>query len=246
MGDFLLRAKMHYSFSGQEQKEFLITAFVTAFILTFRKWGTVTFDAEQGIINILLAFVLVAIIMFVHISAQKLLALKLGFVATYTYWLNGLFAGLILAFFSYGFVPIILTGTVLIEHHARLRLGRFRYGLNYKDLAKISFAGIFANLLMILLMKPLVQFSGSPALQELATTIIWMNVLIAAYGMLPFKNTNGLNIFMASRPAYVFCLVLVLIYSFLVLSTGIFSLILAAVLALFVTWIFLTIVDKPG
>lgn len=250
MGDYLLRVKMHYTFSKQEQKEFLITCLITAFILfsgyLLRKWDLSWDNMPTLIYTYVETFVLVSIIFFIHVCAQKLLALKLGFIATYTYWLNGLFAGLILSFFSYGLIPVILTGTVMIEYHPRLRLGRFRYGLNYKDLAKISFAGAFANILLILLMKPLLTFSTSPALKELVSNIIWFNVLIAAYSLLPFKNTSGLNIFMASRNAYVFCLVFVLIYSLLVLSTGVFSLILAAFLALLVTWIFLTIVDKPS
>lgn len=216
MGDFLLRAKQHYSFSAQERKELLITAVISGFVLSFRNWGTVTFDPLQGVFNWLVFSFFVAVFLFVHVSAQKLFAIKIGYKATYSYWLNGLLIGFVVAFISYGFIPVLLTGTVAIELVPRLRIGRFRYGLNYKDLAKIAFAGPLANILLIIILQPFLRHSIKVALPELGDfffTLILINALIALYSLLPFKNTNGITIFGASRAAYIFCFFFVLICS---------------------------------
>jgi hypothetical protein len=246
MGDFLLRVKVHFKFSKEEVRTFFITSIISAFIISFRKWGAVTFDPIQGVTNLLLSFVFVVLFLFIHISAQKLLAIKLGYLATYTYWLNGLFIGLILAFVTYGFVPVLFTGSVIVDTIPRLRLGRFRYGLNYKDLAKISFAGPFANIILLALLKPFYVWQGASAgFHNFVYDLIWINILLAVFAMLPFKNTSGLNIIVSSRIVYVYCFVFVIGYSLLVLAAGTFSLILSAVLAGILAIIYTTIVEKP-
>jgi hypothetical protein len=246
MGDFLFRVRTHYKFTKQERNELIIAAIICAFILTFRKWGSTTFDAAQGITNLIVAFVALCVLLFIHISAQKLIAIKLGYEATYSYWLNGLFAGIIISFVTYGYLPVLLVGTVTIAHVERLRLGRFRYGLNYKDLAKISFAGPLASIAVILVLQPFFNLAGAGAgFHQLITDLIWMNVLLTVYALLPFKNTTGLNIIVSSRIAYVFCLAFAIIFSLLVLAANLFNVILALVLAVLTTIIFGTLVDKP-
>lgn len=246
MGEYLLRVKAYFRFTPNEWREFFITVFAVGFILSFRKWGSVTFDPVQGVTNLILYSLFVLLFLFLHVAAQKLLALYMGYRAQYTYWLNGIFVGVLTAFISYGVVPVVLTGTVILEHMPRLRLGRFRYGLNYKDVAKVSFAGPLMNVFVVLLLEPFYLSNAySAAMHAFILDLIWINVLLALYSLLPFKNTNGLNIFFASRTAYVFCFFFVLLFSILVLAVSVFSIIISAVLAFLVAIIYATILDKP-
>lgn len=247
MGDFTLRIKNHFRFSHEERLGFLYTVLAAAFILSFRKWGTVEFDWVQGISNMILCGIIFLVCLFVHIATQKLISIRMGFSAKYTYSRNGIFVGVLMAFLSYGYIPVLMNGSIELDSITRLRLGRFRYGLNMKDLAKVAFAGPASNIVITLILEPFFAIApaGSSA-YDLLMLIVWTNFLIAIYALLPFKNCSGLHIFIASRGTYVLAFFFVLLFFIFALLTTTFSLIISAVLALVIAITYATIVEKPS
>jgi hypothetical protein len=198
---------------------------VFAFILTFRKWGAgTTFDAATGIKNLIVALIVILLSMLAHVSLQKAVAIRLGYTATYSYWLNGLLICLFLGFLSFGFLIFILPGAVVLEHVSSLRLGKFRYGTNLKDIARVALAGPIAHMLIVLLLG---LFFFGMGKSDLLFSIILVNLLIAIYSMLPIpkidfptkmdSGTDGLGMFYFSRTLYVLVYATILIFSALVL-----------------------------
>jgi hypothetical protein len=218
----------NFSFSRTELSQLFWTSLVFGFALSFRKWGGgQSVDVPAGLVNLLFATAVVFFCMYVHVSLQKLVAIKLGYKATYSYWLNALLFAIFLAFLSFGYLSFILPGAVKIEHIPRLRLGKFRYGTNLKDLARISLAGPVSHILLILIIGPIFFALGR---DENLLSIIIVNLLLAIYSVLPIpkidtpskmdSGSDGLGLFYFSRTLYVLILITVIVFAGLVLSSA--------------------------
>ena len=225
MYGYFYSLRKNFSFSQTELLQISWTSLAFAFILTFRKWGVgKEFDATVGITNLILAFLVVVLSMIAHVSLQKAVAIKLGYKATYSYWLNGILICLFLGFLSFGILIFILPGAVMIEHIPSLRLGKFRYGTNLKDIARIALAGPIAHVVIVLLLGLLFFGSGK---SDILFSIILVNLLLAIYSMLPIpkidsptkmdSGTDGLGMFYFSRTLYVLVYATILIFAALVL-----------------------------
>lgn len=225
MYGYFYSLRKYFSFSRAELLQIFWTSLAFAFILTFRKWGVGSdFDAVDGIKNLVLALIIVLLSMIAHVSLQKAVAIRLGYKATYSYWFNGILICVFLAFLSFGFLIFILPGAVMIEHVPSLRLGKFRYGTNLKDIARVALAGPIAHILLILLLGLLFFSSGK---SDMLFSLILINLLLAIYSMLPIpkidfptrmdSGTDGLGMFYFSRTLYVLVYATILIYSALVL-----------------------------
>ena len=225
MHGYFYSLRKNLTFSRTELLQLFWTSLVFAFILTFRKWGAGDeFDALVGIKNLILALLVVILSMLAHVSLQKAVAIRLGYKATYSYWLNGLLICLFLGFLSFGFIIFILPGAVMIEHVPSLRLGKFRYGTNLKDIARVALAGPIAHILIVLILGLIFFGTGK---SDLLFSIILVNLLIAIYSMLPIpkidfptrmdSGTDGLGMFYFSRTLYVLVYATILIFSALIL-----------------------------
>ena len=184
INEFATRLERRFRFSKKELVYLLITVVVAAFILNFRNWGADEFNLEVGIGNLIITFLVVFISFLIHFSVQKVIALSMGYVSEYKYWLNGILISLIVAFFSYGFLPLFFTGSLWHEPVTRLRVGTFRGAVKHKDLGYISFAGPLANMLIAGLFAPVFLSTGSPFVQ----VIIKANLLIALFSLLPIPT----------------------------------------------------------
>ncbi len=220
--------KENFSFSRIELSQLFWTSLAFGFALSFRKWGTGdSVDVPVGIVNLLFATVVVLLCMYVHVSLQKLVAIKLGYKATYSYWLNGALFAVFLAFLSFGYIAFILPGAVMVEHIPRLRVGKFRYGTNLKDIARVALAGPVSHILLVLIIGPLFFVSGR---NDVLLSMIIVNLLLAIYSILPIpkidmpskmdSGSDGLGLFYFSRTLYVLVLVTVLAFSALVFSSA--------------------------
>ena len=87
-------------FEKEEIVSFAITAFILSFILSFKNWGTDTFDLGYGLGHLFLTIIIVVISLYTKLVIQKYTAHKVGFDATFKHWTLGLVLGLILAFLS--------------------------------------------------------------------------------------------------------------------------------------------------
>jgi hypothetical protein len=244
MYEFAARVERRFTFSKKELFWLLITSLVAAFVLTFRKWGGDKFNLGEGISNLITAVILIFIFLMIHFSVQKLVALKLGYVSQYKAWINGLLISLILAFFTYGYLPLFFTGSLLHDIVPKIRMGVFRGGVKHKDLGLIAFAGPFANLLIVGLLAPVYLATESSFIYA----AIIINLLMAIYSLLPIPTfeklrqftggTTGLYLFIASRWVFVLVFVTVLAFAALILLFQIFSYILAIALGIVVAIIY--------
>ncbi len=198
--NFIDKLKRYFWFSAEELKAFVIVVLVGALIYSWNDWGIDRFDASVGIINFILAIILVTIAVFVHHAAQRVFALQLGFRAEQSLWWYGLIGGLLLAILTRGNLIFFAATSTMIHLLPIHRLGSFRYGPNLATLSKIVFMGPFANAALALLSKWLI-FWGlvSP---EAGHRFFLLNAMFALTSLLPIPPLDGSKIMYSSRIEY--------------------------------------------
>ncbi|MBN2052167.1 hypothetical protein JW756_01570 [Candidatus Woesearchaeota archaeon] len=244
MQEFATRVEARFRFSKKEVLWLFITSLIASFVLTFRKWGGETFNLEEGLVNFVIACILVFIFLFIHFSVQKLVALKLGYVSHYKVWINGLLISLIICFFSYGYIPLFFTGSLLHDVIPKLRAGVFRGGVKHKDLGVIAFAGPLSNIILAGLFAPLYLATKS----SFFYAVILINLLMAIFSLLPIPTfeklrqfaggTTGLYLFIASRWVFVLVFATVIGYAALILWFKIFSYVIALLIGGLITIVY--------
>ncbi len=248
--------KHNYSFSKDELKELFITSLAFAFMLTsyyeniFVISGDIRIQLSDKTLSFfLLSLAAVFVAMYIHVALQKLAGIKLGYKVTYTYWLNGILIGLFLSILTFGKIPLLsvflLPGAVTLKHVSTMRLGKFMFGMNAKDIARISVAGPVAHILIVTVLGTLYFITDK---NPLVYRLIVANLLLLVYSMLPVPKidmptridsaSDGLGIFFYSRMVYLLCAATTLFYVVLVLSASIFSFVLAFTLGLATVGIF--------
>jgi hypothetical protein len=263
MYGFWYSVRENYSFTTQELKELFWTSLAFAFTISafYEKLFVVGNDVRIVITSGFLAFFILSLIvvfaaMYMHVGLQKLVGIKLGYKVKYTYWLNGILIGLFLSILTLGQVPVlsafILPGAVTLEHISKLRLGRFRYGTNAKDIARISLAGPLAHILFTMVLG-IIFFSLDK--NQIVAHLITANLLLLIYSMLPVPKiaiptridsaSDGLGLFFYSRKIYALCAATVLFYAALIWISTIFSFVFAFVLGLLATLVY-SVVIKPA
>ena len=242
MFGFRYALKENFKYSGDETRQMFWTSLAFAFILTalFKGFLRQRIILEDALLFFLLILFFILISMWAHISFQKAVAIKLGYKATYSYWTNGILLSLFLNVMSFGFIPFILPGSVNIEHIPKLRLGKFRYGTNLKDLARVCLAGPIAHVLLIVA-AGIIFIATNSTKDSYIYAFIAVNMFLAVYSMLPIPKidiptkidagSDGLGIFFFSRIIYVWVMLTVLLYVLLILLGSVFSLILAFAMA---------------
>ena len=242
--------KENYSFSKDELTQLLITSLAFAFTLTsyFENIFVINGDiriqlTDKMIFFFILSLIAIFIAMYIHVALQKLIGIKLGYIVTYSYWLNGILIGLFLSILTFGKIPLlsifILPGAVTLKHTPKLRLGKFMYGMNAKDIARISIVGPIAHRLIITVLGTLYFITDkNPIIFRLITA----NLLLLIYSLLPIPKidmpskidsaSDGLGVFFYSRMVYLLCAITALFYAVLIWSANIFSFILALLLGL--------------
>jgi hypothetical protein len=154
-----------------------------------------------GFGNLLVTFLMMSTVILIHVSCQRLLALRLGYKPEFIMWMYGLLGGLILCFLTNGAVVIPFVGATELHMMIKHRLGHFRYQINMVNLGLVSFMGPLGNLLFAYFLKILNIFLELPILRR----FIMLNLLIAVWTMLPLPPMNdGFRIFFWSRLSYAF------------------------------------------
>ena len=218
------RIKDYFSFEKQELSILIPAIFLTAFMFSFRDWGEESFQFWQGLGNLIVVSIIVAISFFVRFSWQKIYALKEGYLAQFKGWWTGILIALVLTLITNGLVPLILIGGVVSSFMVRQRLGEFRYGHSYLDNAKISFHGIVANLHLALLFSIGLYLFPESYFFSKGLLLNWVMALCAVF---PLPQLDGLNIYFGSRPLYYATAALVAVFGILLLTQTQIGLILA-------------------
>jgi Zn-dependent protease len=202
MRNYKSKLKQHFKFSREERLSFIVTVIVLTLIYTWDKWGVDKFDANVGLQNFLFALIIMAITVFIHHSGQRMAALYLGFRAEQKLWWYGPLIGLMLVILSYGKLKFLAaTGTMMYLLPAH-RIGAFRYGPNMTTIAKIAAAGPFANIAFGVLVKIIEWIGILPA--TISQPIFDLNILYAAWNLLPIPPLDGSKVIYYSRMTYAF------------------------------------------
>lgn len=231
MGEFLFKLKRHLRFEHNEMRDIFVTILVVTFIFAYDDKHP-TFMLSHWLFNFLKILIIVIVTIGLHWVAQKMSSLHTGFKAHYKMWSTGLIIGVIFAILTKGKWYIILPGGMLFSHMAVLRLGHFRYGLNYVTQGILAVSGPLANLFFATVFKTFALWGIMPEFFNLMTFI---NLYYAVFTMLPLPKLDGLYMFFTSRSWYVVIFFFLIGYIFLY-TMQFYSLIFAAVVG-FAAWL---------
>jgi len=218
MVELIERIKEYLTFNKEEAIGLMVSALVIGFVFAFKDWS---------LSNFVLAVIIALLSFLFHTTAQKIAALKVGFKAEYKVWWYGLGISAILAFVSNGrFWWIILPGGVSFSLLAGLRLGRFRYGLNYLPMGAIGLTGPIASIVLGTIFKNInMWFLADSSI--LFNNIFIFNLAYAVCQMLPIPPLDGHYMFYASRLWYAFLFGAIAVYAVLAIALGFYSWIIA-------------------
>lgn len=232
--DLIDKIKRYYKFTPHELRGLLIAIFIVAFIISFKDWGTTTFDFRTGLKNLFNAVLIVALSILIHDMGQRLWGLAIGFRIEYKMWTFGLIIALVIAFVSNGSLWLIAPAGFMLHHLAGHRLGFFRYGINYFGQAMVALAGPLFTLMLVILLKVLSAFSPNPLLQK----AVMFNVVYAITSLLPIPPLDGSKIYFGSRMLYAFALPAIVIATILmIVDVPIFLSLVISLLVGIVLWL---------
>lgn len=241
--------KEYFKIERKEVLGVLWTSLAFALILTafFKGFLRKPIILEESLLFLFIAFLFIFFSLIAHISLQKVVAIKLGYTAQYSYWINGVLFSVFLSFFTLGYVPFILPGSTMITHIPKLRLGKFRYGLNTKDIARVALAGPLSHVVLVMIAGIFFIATGADKSGPLYLFII-VNLFLAIYTCLPIPKidiptkmdaaSDGLGLFFFSRPIYVLVLFTLIFYAILIIVAQVWSFIIAFVLGIIVSMIY--------
>jgi Zn-dependent protease len=209
-----------------ELVDFIALSFVLAFIFSFNEWGVEQFDFIQGVRNLGISFVFALASIFVHNFFQRLEAVRRGLVIEQRVWWWGVLFAVIVAFVSYGRVPLLI-GTFFLLSEGVSRLGRGEITL--KDYGGVGLVGAIASIAFAVVIKLLynVGFFGN---EVLVNKIFLFNILFAFFSMLPIPPLDGSKVFLAYPLWYVFVFTTIVAYWIIGVAFDFFSVFLALVL----------------
>ncbi len=234
----------YLKFNAKEIQSVILTVVVLGFIFSFRSWGVSEFNALYGLVNFVIAVALIGFSLIVKLCAQKYASIKVGYAAEFRPWLLGLALGVLLSFASNGKFIFLAIGGMTFSLIETIRIGHFRHGLNYETMGWLSAFGVITNILLAALFKILLNLSFIN--QDFAIMAISINLWMALYGILPIpfiKNmhaidtSDGLNLLIGSRWAYVGVFALVISSIVAILFLPVISAVIATLFFTLFIWV---------
>ncbi|MBW2991620.1 hypothetical protein KY345_00195 [Candidatus Woesearchaeota archaeon] len=206
--ELIERVKKYFGFNMGEIKALLISVFVYGLIISF------SFDLPE--VNVLLwlgyllpSFLIAALAILVHIAVVRIDSLRVGYKAEYRLNYYVLAFAFIVSIISRGRIFIIVPGIIMFHMLEGLRVGKFRYGINWWEVRWPLFLGVIANLVLALFFRVLSNmgnFAGNPLVEK----VILVNLSVAFFSMLPLPDFEGLYIYYSSALVYAFSFSLLL------------------------------------
>lgn len=202
------RGRFHFShFELDELKRaFLWMCLIFAFGITGFHWkildGEVALGLKQGIIGVGAGALALLTGFVCHELAHKLVAQRYGYWAEFRSNENGLMWGVIIAIFGFIFVA---PGAVMI-----------RGAVNRQEEGHISIAGPANNMIWALLALPLYYLvydwsdfgltTGKYIAYRAVFFMLWINIALGAFNMIPVRPLDGSKIWAWSAGAYIGCI----------------------------------------
>jgi hypothetical protein len=204
-----------FTFSKDEIKQIIISSLVIAFIWSFNKWGEVTFDFVQGILNFILGAVFSLVAIVFNQVGQRVVAVHYGYDPIYEYGMLGLMIGLVVTFASRGYLIFFLPGGINLRHLTASRLGEFRYYTNDWEWAKAACTGPILNMLFAVLLSPFQKMLIIGNINIIQQLMI-MNVFFAVYSLIPLPGNLGLYLMYPHYHFWAFICVLTILLALMV------------------------------
>jgi len=227
------RIRHEFRFSPEEVKGLTLAIVILSFVIGFND-GSETFELVPWLFNFINCLLVITLSLLVRETAHRIFAIRSGHKVEFKVWPVGLGLALAASVLSYGKIPILVYGGFLASYVPRQRLGYFRYGLSFQNLATVALWGNLSSVLLALFFKIAYTFIPNPLIQ----TAILVNIMLACLNMLPIPPLTGSQIFFASRTYYIFSLSLIVAASLMIffldsiLLTIIGSLLIAGFVAL--------------
>lgn len=225
------RIRDFFRFSRTEIRDLVISVLVVTFAFAYNDKSE-AFQLVPWLFNFLKILFMVALCFFIHVAAQKIASLRVGYTAEYKIWTAGIYLAIIVSFLSQGKLYIILVGGPVFTHMVIQRLGHFRYGVNILTSGTVAAAGPMMNLIMATFWETLALNGIFP---DFFHQMTFINLYWAVFSMIPFPNSSGLWMLMATRLLYAFFFG-VLVGYIVLYAIGFYSLIWALILG-GVTWV---------
>ncbi|RLE42265.1 hypothetical protein DRJ48_03870 [Candidatus Woesearchaeota archaeon] len=234
MSELSARIRKYFLFKRSELKGFVIAALVMGFVLGFDD-GQPEFVLSYWLFNLVNSILIAGLAVLVNISAQKVASLAKGYLLEFKLFLYGLAGGVVMGLASLGRVVLFAPFELVFVHHEGLRLGRFRYGLNYFEMGTVAATGPLASLMLAILFRYLYTLHPSFVLMN----AVRMNALLAIGTMLPIPKSIGSYVFYANLTLYTIVFSLVTFIGLLLLIAPLGKAILIGLeLAIFVSMIY--------
>lgn len=199
--DLMYNLRKYGKLTPLELRNFIISVLVIAFVISFREWGPgEEINLAVGFINLCIAVIIVAVSFFIHHLAHRTAALSVGYRAEYKMCTWGLSLAVVLAMVTKGYFWFLIPGGIMLHHIAGLRLGFFRYGLDYFGVGLVSAMGAVATIIFALFLKILYTIIPSAIIHK----ALIFNLLFAVYMILPIPPADGSRMYFGSRMVYAF------------------------------------------
>ncbi len=221
------------SFNAKEAQLFLLTALISAFILSdYRYIGVRELNYAEASYSFFLNFLLFSILYLSLVLVQKTVAGARGYSHSFEVWQFGPLIAVLITILSYGLIPFLYLGNLIVSPVKRLRLGYFERSVNLKDLALLGFLGPLTIFIIVLLIfEPLFFLTGNQIFQQ----FMIVGSFIILFSSLPLPYTNAVNVLVFSRLLWLglilFGLISILLISFSTLYSYVVSLGLAGFMA---------------
>ena len=234
--ELIERIKRDVRFSFDEIKALGISALILGFVFAFQEWSILNFIAAMLIVLASITF---------HVFVQKVVGVKSGAGVEYKIWWYGLIASLVLVLISNGKIWwLIVPGGFTASIIAKYRMGKFRFGLNYRILGAIGLAGPVASVILGSIFKNILLYTSIQA--DIFQKIFIWNLIYAIWSILPIPPLDGHHTFFAGRLTYVAVSGAIAVYCLLILLLGIYSLIWTAVGALVIYLLYLFMFERTA
>ncbi len=163
-------------FTNDEIKDLIVSLLVVAFVFSYPKIlnNPLFFIVSVGVIG--LSFV-------IHELAHKFIAIKLGYIASYRMWKQGLIIALLFTFLTNGKIIFAAPGAVVFYS------AFFFYNPKKDEVGLIGLAGPLANIAMMYIFIIISGFG------EVFSYIAVINGWLAVFNLIPFGPLDGYKVF---------------------------------------------------
>ncbi|MFA6088819.1 MAG: hypothetical protein WC755_03065 [Candidatus Woesearchaeota archaeon] len=211
-----LKFKHHFNTSLEEMRDVIVVGVVFGFVVSlgFNSGTTSDFSRIEWISYLLDMIIFGLVMMAVYVTAQKFIAIALGYNAKFQVWYLGLLLGVLGGFVSQGKAYILIPGAAFLKTIPTIRINKYFSNYTFRDDAWIQFLGLAFMLIFALVLKPFVVYNPE------FHTFISMCVALVLFSMLPLPYTPGGKIFFSSKFVYLFGVGYLVMFSVLLMQAS--------------------------